>query len=210
MLEHSYAYRRSITEIRYNRKPNSVVKGYKFDRKRKDFNDVLLCFNGENPAPFIKLKNTGVQTDLDLTEKFPVRKYGAFYYPGDYENVKINWRIEGDSIEVIKTGVDSGSTDLVLEETIEAVRYGECELVAELVDENGNVLDSDSVAFKSHVPVGMNLFEAIKYYGEIAFLSVATVGAMGSVYFLVILEYLLMLPVALFKMISPLFGLHYN
>lgn len=206
----TYSYSLNSEKNGYNRKPNSVVRGYKFDRKRADFNDVLLCFNGENPAPFIKLKNTGVQTDIDLTERFPARKYGAFYYPGDYENLKINWKIKGDSIEVVKIGVDSGSTDLVIEQTIKAVRYGECELVAELIDENGNVLDSDSVAFKSHVPVGMNLFEAIKYYGEFAFIGVATVGAMGSVYFLIILEYLLMLPIALFEMISPVFGLHYN
>ncbi|MBR4050217.1 MAG: hypothetical protein IKK09_06940 [Clostridia bacterium] len=206
----TYSYYFNNEKDGYTRKLKSVVKGYRFDRKRADFNDVLLCFNGENPAPFIKLKNTGVQTDLDLTERFPARKYGAFYYPGDYVNVKINWKIKGDSIEIIKTGVDSGSTDLVVEETIKAVRYGECELVAELVDENGNVLASDSVAFKSHVPVGMNLFESIKYYGEIGFVSVATVGAMGSVYFLLILEYLLMAPVALFKKIAPLFGMHYN
>ncbi len=205
-----YNYSLNNKKNGYTRKINSIVKGYRFERKRLDVNEVKLCFNGEAPDAFIMLKNTGVQTDLDLTERLPARKYGAFYYSGNYENVKINWKIKGDSIEIIKTGDDSGSTDLVIEATIKAVRYGDCELIAELVDENRNVLASDSVAFKSHVPVGMNLFESIKYYGEIAFISVATAGAMGSVYFLLILEYILMAPVALFHKIAPLFGLHYN
>ncbi|MBR6620282.1 MAG: hypothetical protein IKK85_08055 [Clostridia bacterium] len=204
----TYAYSLNDEKDGYNRKLKSAVKGYKFDRLVDSENEVLLCFNGEEPAPFIKLKSVGVQRDFEPSERFPARVLRAYYYPGDYENVEINWKIKDDSIEFFKFKEDSGSTDLLIEATLKAVSYGKSDVIVELVDAGGKVLASDKASFYSTVPVDMNIFESIYYYGSLGFGMIGGTWLAFTFGFFVYLEWFLMAPASLFYQILELFGGH--
>ena len=202
----TYSYSLNSEKNGYNRKPNSVVKGYKFEREKDDTNKVILCFNGSVPEPVVDIEITSFQYILKMTDNDSFRTLKAYYYPGENKAVDIVWKVNNDVIDITKSVEDTESTNIPVEISIEAVKYGESEVTAELVDKDGNLLASRSIEFTSTVPVDMNLFEAIGYYGSRVLSGIGITVGIGAVASLIYSSMLFYAPSYIIAKILSLFG----
>ena len=163
-----YEYYLNYEKNGYNRRHYSIEYGYNSDSVRYGIKNVLLCFDGEEPKPTIDIRSFG--SDTDLNESTASRRVMAYYYTGNNEDVEIVWSVKGsDAVEIVEYIENTDSTGLTVEVAILGVEFGRSKVVAELVDKDGNVIVSDSEKFMSYVPVKMNIFEAIYYYGTMGF-----------------------------------------
>lgn len=173
----------------------------------ENFNDFIyqygtrhftVKFDSEDMQPAIDLTAIGLDR-MNFTEEGERDSIKVYYYTAGIEDAKIRWTVNGDSVSY-EPRIDEASG---LETTIVLVaqKYGEAEIKAELVDAEGNVLDSDSVTVKVIIPKGMNIIEKAEYYATEAFLYMGAYGLAFSFAFGLFLEALLSAPLVLINMI---------
>ena len=171
------------------------------------FNDIVyrygkrhfvIKFNSEDMEPAIDLVAIGLDR-MVFREKGEQKSISAFYYAGDHKDAKIRWSVSGDSLSYTPNVNEASGLETSI--SLAAEKYGEAEIKAELVDADGTVLASDSATVRIHIPQGMNIFEKTKYYATNAFMYMGGYGLWFSFAFGLFLEFALMAPVALVKMI---------
>lgn len=173
----------------------------------ENFNDFIyrygkrhfvLKFNSEDMQPAIDLTAIGLDR-LNFTEEGEFKSVNVYYYTAGIEEAKIRWTVSGDSLSY--TPIIDEASGLETGIKLVAEKYGEPEIKAELVDSQGNVLDSDSVTAKVIIPKGMNIIEKAEYYATEAFLYMGAYGLAFSFAFGLFLEALLSVPLMLVNLI---------